>query len=158
MTPTQRILSQQEICGLPTIHRRGMFQWRCRASTAALLLLACVQGSYGQGSGGAPTGSWSASVVLDSVPPMTSPVISGPADVATAVWAKGQSSSTSLKIAQKTSGVNQWQVTAIGESGLGLPPTVAESSDGIAIAGMTPSGGSRRLSRGTVSTHRGVRR
>ena len=144
MTPTHSILSQHEINGLPAegagIHRRGMFQWRSHVSAAALLLLACVQGSYGQGSGGAPTGSWSASVVLDSVPPMTSPVISGPADVATAVWAKGQSTSTSLKIAQKTSGVNQWQVTAIGESGLGLPPTVAESSDGTAIAGMTPSG------------------
>jgi len=144
MVPTPRIPRQHEINRSPAegagIHRHKMFEWRRLASAACLLLLAGVQGSYGQGSGGPPAGSWSASVVLDSVAPMTSPVISGAADVATAVWAKGQSISTTLKIAQKTSGVNQWQVTAMGENGLGLPPTVAESSDGTAIAGMTPSG------------------
>ena len=140
MAPTYRILSRNENNGSPAegagVHRRKMFEWRRLASAACLVLLACVQGSYGQ----APTGNWSASVTLDSGNVMTQPAISGPADVATAVWTSGQSSATSLKVAQKTSGVNLWQVAAMAEGGITLPPVVAESSDGTAIAGMSAVG------------------
>ena len=115
-----------------------------RTSTACLALfcigfLGCVQNAFGQRPA-APGGSWSSAVLLDSGNITKSPAISGPADVATAAWAKGQSSTTSLQIAQKAAGLNQWQLTSIPVSGLTLPPAVAESSDGTAIAGMSPSG------------------